>query len=136
MNNQDKISEVAVYLCRNSMPDIVSFPFQWTEAGIHIRVKLVPCSGKIDIQYMLHALETGIDGIIVVTCPHGECTLTQGNYRADIRMHTLQQLLEEIGLDANRSVTVQCEPGSSVEQLKNTINDIVGKLSTTITVEN
>jgi coenzyme F420-reducing hydrogenase delta subunit len=136
MNRQNSVSEVAVYLCKNSMPDVGKFPVQWTEAGVHVRVKLVPCSGKIDIQYMLHALETGMDGVFVITCPHGECTLTQGNYRADIRVHTLQKLLEEIGLDTGCAAIVQCESGTSVERLKEVVNTMIGKLSTAVSVEN
>ena len=40
----------------------------------------VPCSGKTDGQYLLHALEGGGRGLCVVACPKGECHLAQGNY--------------------------------------------------------
>ena len=58
----------------------------------------VPCSGKMDGQYLLHAIEGGARGFCVVACPKGDCHLSQGNYRAEIRVHTVRRLLEEIGL--------------------------------------
>ena len=120
--------ELAVFLCRNSIPDAHVFPMQWADAGIHIRVKLVPCSGKIDIQYMLHALEAGKLGVCAITCPHGECTLAQGNYRAGVRVRTLRKLLEEIGLDTERAVIVNCPPGATAE----TVKSIVGSMAQTL----
>ena len=77
--------DVIVYLCKNCIPGGRYAPVQWTDAGLHIRVKEMPCSGKIDAQYMLHALEGGLLGVCVVTCPHGDCTLAQGNYRAEVQ---------------------------------------------------
>lgn len=85
MVNQE-IPEVVVYLCKNCLPENSRLPVQWTEAGMHVRVREIPCSGKIDAQYLLHALEGGVQGVCVLTCSKGECTLTQGNYRAEIRV--------------------------------------------------
>ena len=129
MHQHDILPEVAVYLCRNSIPDARTFPMQWTESGMHVRVKLVPCSGKIDIQYMLHALEAGKTGVCVITCPHGKCTLTQGNYRADIRVGTLRRLLDEIGLDADQAAIVHCPPEATAGTVKNIIDSMVQTLA-------
>jgi coenzyme F420-reducing hydrogenase delta subunit len=129
MSAQDTLPEVAVYLCKNSMPDARTFPMQWSESGMHVRVKLVPCSGKIDIQYMLHALESGKTGVCVITCPHGECTLTQGNYRAGIRMRALQNLLGEVGLDADHAAIVHCPTAATVATVQDIINAMVKKLA-------
>jgi len=89
---------VVVYLCTNCIPTGVDLPRQWNQDGARVLVREVPCSGKMDGQYLLHALEGGARGLCVVACPKGECHLSQGNYRAEIRVHTVRRLLEEIGL--------------------------------------
>jgi coenzyme F420-reducing hydrogenase delta subunit len=133
MNQTETAPEIIVYLCRNSLADIGSFPVQWTRSGIHIRVRLVPCSGKIDIQYMFHALEAGKAGVCVITCPHGECTLTQGNYRADIRVRSLKKLLVEIGLDEDCVTLIHAPSDATVDSLKNMVDNVataIGRKST------
>ena len=89
--------DIIVYLCKNCIPGGKYAPAQWNEAGLHVRIKEIPCSGKIDAQYILHALEGGLRGVCVVTCPQGDCTFMQGNYRAEMRLSTVRRLLEEIG---------------------------------------
>ena len=123
------IPEVVVYLCKNCLPQSGRLPAQWTEAGLHVRVREIPCSGKIDAQYLLHALEGGMHGVCVLTCPKGKCTLTQGNYRAEVRIHTVQRLLKEIGLDPQRAQIINCPGDQSLDQIKNMINDSARRFS-------
>lgn len=82
-----------------------------------MEVTELPCSGKTDAQYMLHAIEGGARGLLVVACAHGRCRLSQGNYRAEIRMGTVRRLLKEIGLDAERAALVHCPESADVEAL-------------------
>jgi F420-non-reducing hydrogenase iron-sulfur subunit len=114
--------ESIVYLCRNCMPDGARLPAQWIEAGMHLHIKEIPCSGKIDAQYLFHALESGMKGVLVITCPQGKCTLAQGNYRAKVRIGTVQRLLKEIGDDPGRADIVHCAEGESLDQIKDRIN--------------
>ncbi len=120
---------VIVYVCKNCLPESGRLPVQWTEAGMHVRVREIPCSGKIDAQYLLHALEGGAHGVCVLTCSKGECTLTQGNYRAEIRIHMVQRLLEEIGLDSQRAEIINCPQDQSLDYIKDVINDVVHRFS-------
>jgi F420-non-reducing hydrogenase iron-sulfur subunit len=89
-------------------------PRQWKHLGVHVQVKELPCSGKIDPEYLFGALEAGARGLFVVTCPKGECRLTQGNYRAEIRVRTVQRLLAEIGVEPERVVLTHCAPGDDL----------------------
>ena len=123
------VPEVIVYVCKNCLPESGRLPVQWTEAGMHVRVREIPCSGKIDAQYLLHALEGGAHGVCVVTCSKGECTLTQGNYRAEIRIRMVQRLLEEIGLDPQRAEIINCLHDQSLDHIKSVINDVVHRFS-------
>ena len=121
--------DVIIYLCKNCIPGGRYAPVQWNENGLHVRIKEIPCSGKIDAQYILHALEGGLRGVCVVTCPHGECTLAQGNYRAEVRVRTVQRLLEEIGLDPFRAQLINCAPDETVERLRGLITGAVHRFS-------
>ena len=33
----------------------------------------LPCSGKLELIYLLKAFESGADGVVLVTCKKGEC---------------------------------------------------------------
>ena len=76
----------------------------------------------------MHALEGGGRGICVVACPKSECRLAQGNYRAEIRIHSVQRLLSEIGLEPERVVLAHCSPDDSPERLRQLVDDTVAKL--------
>lgn len=67
-------------------------------------VKLIrfPCTGKVDIEYILKAFEEGADGVYVVACPIGNCHHVHGNVRATKRLAYARQLLEKIGLEGDR----------------------------------
>ena len=123
------IPEVVVFLCKNCLPQSGRLPVQWTAAGLHLRVKEIPCSGKIDAQYLLHALESGVHGVCVLACSKGECTLTQGNYRAEIRVRTVQRLLQEIGLDARRVEIRNCPDDESLDRIRTMIDESARRFS-------
>ncbi len=88
----------------------------------------IPCSGKVDTQYLMHALEGGGRGLCIVACPKGECHLAQGNYRAEIRIRAVQRLLGEIGLEPERAVLVHCSPNDPPQRLKQLVEDSVTQL--------
>jgi F420-non-reducing hydrogenase iron-sulfur subunit len=67
-------------------------------------VKLIrfPCTGKVDVEYILKAFEEGADGVYIVACPIGNCHHVHGNVRATKRLAYARQLLENIGLEGDR----------------------------------
>lgn len=65
---------------------------------IALKTIAMPCSGKIDIPYLIKAFETGADGAVIVTCKRNECQHLEGNLRAEKRAQAVQSLLEEIGM--------------------------------------
>ena len=79
-----------------------------TAGALHIQypanVKFVrlPCTGKTDIRYLLEAFEQGADGVYVVACPIGNCHHVRGNERGLARLERAKQILDEIGLGAER----------------------------------
>jgi F420-non-reducing hydrogenase iron-sulfur subunit len=106
----------------------VDLPRQWNQDGSRILVREVPCSGKMDGQYLLHAMEGGARGFCVVACPKGECHLSQGNYRAEIRVHTVQRLLAEIGLPPERARLAHFSPVDPPRQLEDLLRSTVARI--------
>jgi len=96
--------------------------------GARIVMHSVPCSGKMDGQYLLHALEGGARGLCIVGCPKGECHLSQGNYRAEIRVHTIQRLLNEVGLEPERAELLHYSPNDPPEKFDQTIREAVTRI--------
>jgi F420-non-reducing hydrogenase iron-sulfur subunit len=131
MTHQFVHPEVVVYVCSNCVPHGSRLPRQWKQQGTHVLVREVPCSGKMDGQYLLHGFEGGERGVCVVACPKGECHLTQGNYRAEIRMRTLQRLLAEVGLEPERAELVHCSPQDPPEQFERLVREAVERICVT-----
>jgi len=67
-----------------------------------VRILRLPCTGKVDIGYVMRAFEKGVDGVIVAGCLEGGCHFQEGNLRARERIALAKQVLEEAGFDARR----------------------------------
>jgi F420-non-reducing hydrogenase iron-sulfur subunit len=121
-------ADAIVYVCANCAPDGALPSRQWEQDGAGVLVCQVPCSGKSDLQYLLHALEGGARGICVVACPRGQCQLAQGNYRAEIRIGTLRRLLAEIGIEPERAELVHASPHDPPDRFAQLVRDAVGRI--------
>jgi coenzyme F420-reducing hydrogenase delta subunit len=100
--------DIVVYVCQSCVSEDGHVPRQWRQDGARVLVREIPCSGKIDAQYLFHVLEAGGHGFCIVTCPPGQCSLGQGNYRADVRIRMVRRLLAEIGLEPERAEILHC----------------------------
>jgi coenzyme F420-reducing hydrogenase delta subunit len=67
-----------------------------------INIVRVPCTGKVDVLYMLRAFEKGADGVYAVGCMEGECHFNQGNFRARKRVEQVKKILDTIGIGGER----------------------------------
>jgi len=92
-----------------------------------LKIISLPCSGKIDVLYLIKAFETGADGVAVVTCRKGECRYLEGNLRAEKRAEAVDALLEEIGLSRGRMAVIQLKEGGT-NQLIREIEDFRAKI--------
>ncbi|MDT8304316.1 MAG: hydrogenase iron-sulfur subunit [Anaerolineae bacterium] len=68
----------------------------------NVKFVRLPCTGKIDIRYILEAFEQGADGVYVVACPIGNCHHVRGNERGRARVLRARQILQDVGLDGER----------------------------------
>jgi len=118
-----------VNVCRNCLPAAGHLPHQWKQGGLHVLVREIPCSGKIDAQYLLHALEGVTHGVCVVACPKGDCHLGEGNCRAAVRIRTIRRLLAEMGLEPERTELLYCAPEEPLSKLEQSVRKAVQRLS-------
>ncbi len=66
----------------------------------------LPCSGKVNLPYLVKAFETGADGVVVVTCRPDQCRSMEGSLRAGKRAQALDLLLAEVGLGTGRVAVI------------------------------
>jgi F420-non-reducing hydrogenase iron-sulfur subunit len=68
----------------------------------NVKLFRFPCTGKVDVEYILKAFEEGADGVYIVACSIGNCHHIHGNVRATRRLAYARQLLEQVGLEGER----------------------------------
>ena len=68
----------------------------------------MPCSGKVDVPYLLKAFETGADAVAIVACPKNECRHFEGSSRAHKRAAAVEALMEEVAGGAGRIAVFEC----------------------------
>jgi coenzyme F420-reducing hydrogenase delta subunit len=68
----------------------------------NIKILKIPCTGKVDILYLLRAFEDGADGVIVAGCEEGTCHFINGNIKAKKKVNYTKKMLDEIGLGGDR----------------------------------
>jgi coenzyme F420-reducing hydrogenase delta subunit len=122
MKNQS--TRISLFYCANSLS-----PEEISSCGDRLKdVRLnsvsLPCSGKVNMLYLLKAIETGSDAVILATCKFGECKFLQGNIRAEKRVKAVDELLNETGLGRNHIRFVQLDGLKNIEHLVNEINDL------------
>lgn len=61
-----------------------------------------PCTGKVDVEYILRAFEEGADGVYIIACSIGNCHHVHGNVRATRRLDYARKLLEDVGIESER----------------------------------
>jgi F420-non-reducing hydrogenase iron-sulfur subunit len=96
-------------------PKIIAFCCNWCSyaaadlAGISrmqypgsIRIIRVMCSGMVHPEMVLHALNKGADGVMIIGCHLGECHYIKGNEMALARAEVIADTLEDLGYESER----------------------------------
>jgi F420-non-reducing hydrogenase iron-sulfur subunit len=60
------------------------------------------CSGSVDSVYILRALLSGADGVLVGGCNPGDCHYVSGNFKSRRRIAALKTILDTLGLENDR----------------------------------
>ena len=100
MENEPVILAFCCHYCAYAAADLAgSMRLQYPG---NVRVLRLPCTGKLEVNYILAAFERGVDGVIVAGCLEGGCHFLEGNLRARKRVERARQILGEIGLEPER----------------------------------
>jgi len=96
-------------------PRIITFLCNWCSYGAadlagvsrfqyptNMRIIRVPCSGRVSVKMVLHAIRSGADGVWISGCHPGDCHYIEGNFYARRKFVLLKELLEYTGLEPGR----------------------------------
>lgn len=125
MNN--RLLKMYVFYCSNNLEQNQLSSSLSGLKGITVKIISLPCSGKVDILYLMKAFETGADGVVIVTCKQNECRHLEGNLRAQKRAEAVESLLEEIGMGKGRMAVVMLKE-DGVEQALGEIRDFIDRV--------
>ncbi len=68
----------------------------------NIRLIRLMCSGRLDPTFVLKALSSGADGVMITGCHPGECHYIEQNYKALRRFLLLRRTLAQMGIEPQR----------------------------------
>jgi len=68
----------------------------------NIRAVRIPCTGRMNPNFILQAFRLGADGVWVSGCHPGDCHYIAGNMFARRRFAVMKRLLEYVGLEPDR----------------------------------
>jgi coenzyme F420-reducing hydrogenase delta subunit len=68
----------------------------------NVKIVKVPCTGRVDIVFIMKAFENGADGVYLVGCLEGNCHFMTGNLKAKKRVEYVKKLLDECGMGGER----------------------------------
>jgi len=60
------------------------------------------CSGMIHPNFVIEALNSGADGVLICGCHPGDCHYLEGNLKAEKRAEAIELMLEDFGLEPER----------------------------------
>ncbi len=104
---------------KKDIPDLITFVCDWSlreNADLEVlegypqdrvRVIHIPCTGRIDPQHALMALDSGVKGVLVCGCKPGECHYKRGNHVASCKMSLLNTMLDQFQFPHNQIRFIQ-----------------------------
>lgn len=93
----------------------------------NVRVVRIMCSGRLDPQFVLAALRSGADGVLIGGCHPGDCHYQEGNYKALRRFKLLQRLLADMGIERER-VRLEWIAASEGDKVQRVINEMTNQV--------
>ncbi len=99
-DHKPKIVAFCCHYCAFAAADLAgSMRLQYSPG---VRIVKLPCTGKLDLIYILKAFEDGADAVFVAGCLEGSCHYLEGNIRAKKRVAYAKRLLIELNIEPER----------------------------------
>ena len=96
-------------------PKIIAFFCNWCTyggadlAGVsrlqyppNFRAVRIPCTGRMDLKFILDAFRHGADGVWVSGCHPGDCHYIAGNLHARRKFTLIHDFMESLGIERDR----------------------------------
>jgi len=93
----------------------------------NIRIIRVMCSGRFDPQLVLHAMNAGVDGVMVVGCHPGDCHYIDGNIKAEKRVNLTRELLNALGIGEDR-LRLEWVSASEGVKFQRVVNEFIDQI--------
>jgi coenzyme F420-reducing hydrogenase delta subunit len=121
-------------------PKVVVFACNWRAFNQGDRGEIVPpnhpsginiirimCSGRLSPALILQSFELGADGVLILSCPEGECHYSFGQKVAESNFATANKIIRLLGYDDHR-LRMECPPKYESEKVKEIIDSFVREL--------
>ncbi len=102
-------SKIHLFCCSASLEAADLLDSESSLPETELKVISLPCSGKVNIPYLVKAFESGAHGVMLVTCRKDDCLYIQGSSRAQKRVQAVDDLNDEIGLGRGRITLVSMD---------------------------
>jgi F420-non-reducing hydrogenase iron-sulfur subunit len=97
---EPKILAFCCHYCAYASADLAgSMRLQYPSG---VRIIRTPCTGRLEMEYYMKAMENGADGVLVAGCLEGGCHFIDGNLFAKKRVNAIRGMLEECGIEKER----------------------------------
>lgn len=96
----------------------------------NVKIIRVPCSCRVNINFVLRAFQNGADGVVIAGCHPGDCHYSTGNYYTRRRFSLITNLTEYIGVEKERLKVdwISAAEGNKFATVMNDILEDVYKL--------
>ncbi len=121
-------------------PTIIAFVCNWctyTAADLagtarmiqspNVRLVRMMCTGMVDPKYVIKALISGADAVLISGCHPGDCHYTNGNYKARRRVKLLKEIIASFGIDPRR-LKLTWIGASEGNEFAETVNHLVEEI--------
>ncbi|MCK5779963.1 MAG: hydrogenase iron-sulfur subunit [Psychrilyobacter sp.] len=68
----------------------------------NVKIVRVPCSCRVNLNFVLRAFQNGADGVVIAGCHPGDCHYSTGNYYTRRRFSLITNLTEYLGIEKER----------------------------------
>jgi F420-non-reducing hydrogenase iron-sulfur subunit len=115
-NFEPKIVAFCCHYCAYASADLAgSMRLQYPSG---VRIIRTPCTGRLEVEYYMKALENGADGVLIAGCLEGGCHFIDGNLFAKKRVNATRNILEECGIEKERLRMVNVSAAGAVNLVK------------------
>lgn len=90
----------------------------------NIKILRTPCSGAVEPNHIIQALNLGAKGVLVGGCYPDACHYVKGNFRARTREYILKETISLLGISRNR-VRLEWIGKDEANKFKNIIKEMV-----------